>query len=197
MRRRGTGCVMAAKKRAANARREPTFDDGGPDLHVSADERPAPDDEDRPRPKSRKRRARKKRPARNRRALYRQNRILEPGRRSVARDRRRRHGGLGRRAPAADPVAGNSQTSALDPDRGHAGARARPTRRSRRRTAALEGNAGLCAEGIRRHRGSALLRALRHRSVRHRTRIRRQRSASGLLRKAARRSASSSPKIFS
>jgi penicillin-binding protein 1A len=61
---------MAAKKRAANARREPTFDDGGPDLHVSADERPAPDDEDRPRPRSRKRRTRKKRPARNRRALF-------------------------------------------------------------------------------------------------------------------------------
>jgi penicillin-binding protein 1A len=70
MRRRKTGCVMAAKKRAANARREPTFDDGGPDLHVSADERPAPDDEDRPRPKSRKRRVRKKRPARNKRALF-------------------------------------------------------------------------------------------------------------------------------
>ncbi|MFZ0101278.1 MAG: penicillin-binding protein, partial [Pseudolabrys sp.] len=61
---------MAAKKRAANARREPTFDDDGPDLHASADERPAPDDEDRPRPRSRKRRARKKRPARNRRALF-------------------------------------------------------------------------------------------------------------------------------
>jgi penicillin-binding protein 1A len=61
---------MASKKRAANARREPTFDDDGPDLHVSADERPAPDDEDRPRPRSRKRRTRKKRPARNRRALF-------------------------------------------------------------------------------------------------------------------------------
>ena len=61
---------MAAKKRAANARREPTFDDDGPDLHASADERPAPDDEGRPRPRSRKRRARKKRPARNRRALF-------------------------------------------------------------------------------------------------------------------------------
>ena len=60
---------MAAKKRAANARREPTFDDDGPDLHASADERPAPDDEGRPRPRPRKRRARKKRPARNRRAL--------------------------------------------------------------------------------------------------------------------------------
>jgi penicillin-binding protein 1A len=70
MRRHGTGCVMASKKRAANARREPTFDDDGPDLHVSADERPAPDDEDRPRPRSRKRRTRKKRPARNRRALF-------------------------------------------------------------------------------------------------------------------------------
>src|SRR6478752_5335800 len=69
MRRRGTGCVMASKKRAANARREPEFDSGDADLHVSADERPAPGDEDRPRSKPRKRRARKKRPARNRRAL--------------------------------------------------------------------------------------------------------------------------------
>src|SRR4029079_2294653 len=69
MRRRGTGCVMAAKKRAANARREPEFDSGDADLHVSADERPAPGDEDRPRSKPRKRRARKKRPARNRRAF--------------------------------------------------------------------------------------------------------------------------------
>ncbi|HET7167356.1 MAG TPA: PBP1A family penicillin-binding protein [Pseudolabrys sp.] len=60
---------MASKKGAANARREPVFDSGGPDLHASADERPAPDDEDRPRPRPRKRRARKKRPARNRRAL--------------------------------------------------------------------------------------------------------------------------------
>jgi penicillin-binding protein 1A len=69
MRRRGTGCVMASKKGAANARREPVFDSGGPDLHASADERPAPDDEDRPRSKPRKRRGRKKRPARNRRTL--------------------------------------------------------------------------------------------------------------------------------
>ena len=69
MRRCGTGCVMASKKGAANARREPVFDSGGPDLHASADERSAPDDEDRPRPRSRKRRVRKKRPARNRRAL--------------------------------------------------------------------------------------------------------------------------------
>jgi penicillin-binding protein 1A len=58
-----------ASKKGANARREPMFDSGGPDLRASADERPAPDDEDRPRAKSRKRRVRKKRPARNRRAL--------------------------------------------------------------------------------------------------------------------------------
>jgi penicillin-binding protein 1A len=64
---------MASKKAAGNARREPVFDDDGPDLHVSADDRPAPDDDDdKPRPKPRKRRARKKRaarPARGKRAL--------------------------------------------------------------------------------------------------------------------------------
>jgi penicillin-binding protein 1A len=61
---------MASKKAAGNARREPVFDnDSGPDLHVSADDRPAPDDEDKPRPKPRKRRARKKRAARSKRGL--------------------------------------------------------------------------------------------------------------------------------
>jgi penicillin-binding protein 1A len=64
---------MASKKAAANARREPVFDDDGPDLQVSADDRPAPDDDDdKPRSKPRKRRARKKRaarPARGKRAL--------------------------------------------------------------------------------------------------------------------------------
>jgi penicillin-binding protein 1A len=64
---------MASKKGAANARREPMFDSGGPDLHVSADGRPAPDDDDdKPQPRPRKRRARKKRaarPARSKRGL--------------------------------------------------------------------------------------------------------------------------------
>src|SRR5262245_50247074 len=54
-----------ASKKGANARREPVFDSGAPDLHVSADDRPAPDDDDdKPRPRPRKRRARKKRAAR-------------------------------------------------------------------------------------------------------------------------------------
>src|SRR5262245_41358948 len=55
-----------ASKKGANARREPVFDSGAPDLHVSADDRPAPDDDDdKPRSKPRKRRARKKRAARS------------------------------------------------------------------------------------------------------------------------------------
>src|SRR5215467_12721020 len=62
---------MASKK--GNARREPADDDETPDLHASADDRPAQDDDDdKPRSKSRKRRARKKRggrPTRGKRTL--------------------------------------------------------------------------------------------------------------------------------
>ena len=49
-------------------RREPVFD-SGPDLRISAGDRPAPDAIETPLPKSRKRRTRKKRPARNIRSL--------------------------------------------------------------------------------------------------------------------------------
>jgi penicillin-binding protein 1A len=59
---------MASRKGQAGARREPVFD-GGPDLHISAGDRPAPDTHEKPRPKPRKRRTRKKRPARNVRSL--------------------------------------------------------------------------------------------------------------------------------
>ena len=79
---------------------------------------------------------------------YRPDRLLGPGRRPVARDRRRRHRRLGRRASAADPVAGNSETPAIDPDRRHAGARTRAPRRSRRRAAAV---ARKCRATCRRH----------------------------------------------
>ena len=65
------GLRMASKK--GNARREPADDDETPDLHASADDRPAQDDDDdKPRSKSRKRRARKKRggrPTRGKRTL--------------------------------------------------------------------------------------------------------------------------------
>jgi hypothetical protein len=55
---------MAAKKKAAGARREPTFDDDdGPELRVTASDRASSAD-NAPSPKPRKRRARKKRPAR-------------------------------------------------------------------------------------------------------------------------------------
>jgi penicillin-binding protein 1A len=67
------GRVMASKRGQAGARREPVFDKG-PELHVSAEDRPAPTDErpaakSRPPAKRRKSRARKSRPARGRRAL--------------------------------------------------------------------------------------------------------------------------------
>ena len=64
---------MASKRGQAGARREPVFDKS-PELHVSADDRPAPSDEkpaskSRPPAKRRKARARKSRPARGKRAL--------------------------------------------------------------------------------------------------------------------------------
>src|SRR4029079_10661736 len=67
------GRVMASKRGQASARREPVFDKG-PELHVSAEDRPAPTDErpaakSRPPAKRRKSRARKSRPGRSKRAL--------------------------------------------------------------------------------------------------------------------------------
>jgi penicillin-binding protein 1A len=59
---------MASKRGRAGVRREPVFD-SGPDLRISAGDRPAPDAIETPLPKSRKRRTRKKRPARNIRSL--------------------------------------------------------------------------------------------------------------------------------
>jgi penicillin-binding protein 1A len=64
---------MASKRGQAGARREPVFDES-PELHVSADDRPAPTGEkpaskSRPTAKRRKARARKSRPARGKRGL--------------------------------------------------------------------------------------------------------------------------------
>jgi penicillin-binding protein 1A len=59
---------MASKRGQAGVRREPVFD-SGPDLRISAGDRPAPDAVETPLPKPRKRRTRKKRPARNIRSL--------------------------------------------------------------------------------------------------------------------------------
>jgi penicillin-binding protein 1A len=60
------GLRMAAKKKAARARREPAFDedDEGPELRVTAGDRAAPASDGASPAKPRKRRARKKRPAR-------------------------------------------------------------------------------------------------------------------------------------
>ncbi|HEX9073627.1 MAG TPA: PBP1A family penicillin-binding protein [Pseudolabrys sp.] len=59
---------MASKRGQAGVRREPVFD-SGPDLRISAGDRPAPDAVEKPQAKPRKRRTRKKRPARNIRSL--------------------------------------------------------------------------------------------------------------------------------
>jgi penicillin-binding protein 1A len=60
------GLRMAAKKKAARARREPAFDedDDGPELRVTAGDRAAPASDGASPARPRKRRARKKRPAR-------------------------------------------------------------------------------------------------------------------------------------
>ena len=190
---------MAAKKKAARVRREPAFDedDDGPELRVTAGDRAAPASDGASPAKPRKRRARKKRPARGIGARFGRDRLLGPGRRPVARHRLRRRHHLGRRTSAADPVAGNSEAAAFDPDRRHAGARARAPRRSRRRAVAAAGNAELRAEGIHRHRGPPLSTNTTAST----------RSASGApssptsctapSRKAARPSRSSSPRISS
>ena len=81
-------------------------------------------------------------------------------------DRRHRHARLDRHPPAADPVAGNSQAPALgaDPRRQRRDA-CHPRRHGRRRGAAAR-IAGLCAQGVRRHRGPPFLFASRRRSAR-------------------------------
>ncbi len=96
----------------------------------------------------------------------------------MADDWRHRRHRLDRRSSAADPVAGNPEAAALDPDRRCQRPPARHPRRHRRRRAAAQGHAELCAEGLHRHRGSALLRALRRRSLGHCARRARQYPAS-------------------
>ena len=190
---------MAAKKKAARARREPAFDedDDGPGAArdggrsrgagvrrcVAGETAQTPCAQEAPCP-------------RHRRAL-RPHCLLGPGGRPVARHRLHRPHHLGRRTFATDPIAGNSEAAAFDPDRRHTGARARAPRRSRRRAVAAAGNAQLRAEGIHRHRGPPLLTNITAST----------RSASGALssptsctapsRKAARPSRSSSPRISS
>ncbi len=98
--------------------------------------------------------------------------------RAIAVDRRR---GLGRRASAADPVAGNSKAAADHPDHRPRRQRAGTARRNGRRQCLAEGSAALSAEGLHRHRGPPLLFALRRRPDRHPARGGHQRPASRRL----------------
>ena len=107
--------------------------------------------------------------------------LLGRGARPVGGDRHRRRRGLGRRASAGDPVAGNSKASADHPDRRRRRQRAGVARRNGRRQCRAEGPAALSAEGVHRHRGPPLLFALRRRPRRHRARGRGQRPASRRL----------------
>ena len=152
------------------------FDESPRDARLSADDRPAPAEE-RPargqqtaRADAARRAHASARLARGKRALIGRlaywSLVVWP----VACDRRRRRRGLGRRASAADPVAGNSQAPAVDPDRRRQGRALARRGDLAGAPMPVEGNAALRAEGLRRHRGSALLRALRRRSVRHRPR---------------------------
>jgi penicillin-binding protein 1A len=59
---------MASKRKQTGARREPVFDNG-PELRISAGDRPAPDAGDKPSVRRRKPRTRKARPARKKRSL--------------------------------------------------------------------------------------------------------------------------------
>ena len=172
------GLRMAAKKKAAGARREPTFDDDdGPELRVTASDRASSAD-NAPSSKPRKRRTRKKRPARGIGARI--GRIAYwglvaglwfgiacvgviawtgahlPPIQSLE---------IPKRPPSIQIV--DMQGRALARRGDLAGA-----------PLPLQGNAALRAEGIHRHRGPALLSTLRRRSVRHRARLGRQRAAS-------------------
>ena len=104
-----------------------------------------------------------------------------------ARDRRGRRRGLGRRASAADPVAGNSEAAADHPDRRPRRQRAGDARRNGRRQCRAEGPAALSAEGLHRDRGPAVLFALRRRSARASCARRWPTSCIAASRKAARR----------
>ena len=107
--------------------------------------------------------------------------LLGRGARPVGDDRDHRRRGLGRRASAGDPVAGNSKAPADHPDRRRRRQPAGLARRNGRHQCRAEGSAALFAEGVHRHRGPPLLFALRHRPRRHRARGGRQRHASRRL----------------
>ena len=174
------GHGSAEGQRASSERREPVFDVGPDPVPASEPaEAPAPrrakppNGGSRPEAQAPQPQTRWRRRAMDRRT----RRLLGRGRRPLARHRRHRRRGLGRRPSAADPVARNPQAPALDQDRRSAGPSARHPRRHGRRRGAAQGPAALRAAGLRRDRGPALLFALRHRSDRHRPRRRRQHPA--------------------
>ena len=112
-------------------------------------------------------------------------------------DRRDRHAGLGRHPSSADPVARNPQAPALGPHPWRQRRNARHARRHGRRRGAAARVAGLCAEGVHRHRGSPLLFASRRRSHGEFCAPSSPTCCAAAPRKADRPSPSSSPRICS
>ena len=155
---------------------------------VDADARPRPQDRSgstpaprRQRDNSPPRQPRKKKRAGKQRSGFGRTDLLGRGAGVVGGDRRHRRLGLDRHPPAADPVAGNPQAAALDPDPRPERRDARDARRHGRRRGAAARTAGLRAEGLHRHRGPPLLCASRRRSVGHLRARRRRRAASRRL----------------
>ena len=121
------------------------------------------------------------------------------GRRSGAMGghRRDRHAGVDRHPSAADPVARNSQATALGPHPGRQRRHARNARRHGRRRRAAARTAGLRAQGVHRHRGSPLLFPSRGRSAGNHARPQSATSCVAAPRKADRPSRSSLPRTCS
>ena len=107
-----------------------------------------------------------------------------------------RHSGLDRHPSSADPIARNPQAPAFGSDRRLKWRDARHPRRHGRRRGAAARNAGLCAQGIHRHRGPPLLFPPRRRSVGNHARARSPTCCAAAPRKAVRPSPNSSPRIF-
>ena len=104
--------------------------------------------------------------------------LLGPRARPLGRDRDDRPDRLGRRASAADPVAGGAEAPADHPDRRRRRQHPCHPRRDGRHQYRAEESARASAEGVHRHRGPALLFAHGHRPDGHRSRRRRERHAS-------------------
>ena len=166
--------MSGARGKRGGRRIEPRFDESASDRDLRAD--PA----DRP-PGAQKAREEAPPPA----LLPGRARLLVFRARNLGRRRARRPVRLLREPAAADRPARGAQAPARHPDPRRRRQRARRPRRHRRRGCPPGRPAALSAQGLRRHRGPALLLSLRRRSDRHlprrRQRHRRLRRHAGRL----------------